>query len=163
MNTELTLASLPTRDGVRPKTTDTNPHQQLNQQPEDLSFIQQLHDWAFASFSNIQRRPSQISVPGSVAMWMDANHTCDGCNAFMVGTEFAHFHPNPDYSMHLSLPTNYAQVIITQGWGEWHPLIKRGFLPPNIILMYTPRDAQELEVAKFILKSSYEFAKGNLQ
>lgn len=81
----------------------------------------------------------------------------------MIGNEFAHFHPHPDYSMHLGIPEKDAEVIIDKGWGEWHPLIKRGFLPPNIIMMYAPRNAEELQASKFILGHSYAFANGQLK
>ena len=80
----------------------------------------------------------------------------------MAGTEFAHFHPHPDYSLHLGLPQEEAQVVIDKGRGEWHPLIKRGYLPPNIIMMYAPRTEEELAVTKFILGHSYAYAKGKL-
>lgn len=159
MDTQITLENMPTRDGDRPKTTNTNPHTQLTQQPTDITYIENLTNWAF-TLSHISREPSRVSVPGAVAMCMDNDHTCDSCNAFMVGTEFAHFHPHPDYSMHLGLPKSEAEAIINKGWGEWHPLIKRGILPPNIVMMYAPRNQEEFEVAKFILGRSYDFAKG---
>ncbi|MEM9544867.1 MAG: hypothetical protein AAGA77_02785 [Bacteroidota bacterium] len=162
MDHQIILENLPTRKGDRPRTTNTNPHTQLNQQPEDLSYIQSLMDWAF-DLGHIEKRPSAISVPGSIAMWMDKNHTCKSCNAFMIGTEFAHFHPHPDRSMHLGLSEDDATTIINKGWGEWHPLIKRGFLPPNIIMLYAPRDQKELDVSKIVLKRSYAFAKGELE
>lgn len=162
MEETITLGNMPIREGVRPKTTDTNPHTQLTQQPEDLKYIKALKEWAF-SLNYIQEKPSSISVPGAVAMCMEDAHTCDGCNAFMVGTEFAHFHPHPDYSMHLGLPKKDADLIIINGWGEWHPLIERGILPPNIIMMYAPRNQEELEVAKFIVERSYQFAQGKIQ
>lgn len=159
MDTSITLQNMPARIGERPQTTNTNPHTQLNQQPENLAYIEGLMDWAF-TLSNIERKPSGISVPGSIAMCMEAGHTCSSCNAYMIGREFAHFHPHPDYSMHLGLPQEEALRIIAKGWGEWHPLIRRGILPPNIIMMYAPRDQSELEVTKFILQLSYNYAKG---
>ena len=162
MDSTITLDNMPTRQGDRPATTNTNPHTQLTQQPEDLSYVESLKDWAF-TLSHIQKQPSGISVPGSVAMIMDHDQTCKRCNAFMIGTEFAHFHPHPDHSMHLGVPTEDAKVIIEKGWGEWHPLIKRGFLAPNIIMMYAPRTEEELAVAKFIVGHSYAFAKGELE
>ena len=115
-------------------------------------------DWAF-TLNHIERRPSRVSVPGAIAMCMEEDHTCESCNAFMVGTEFAHFHPPPDYSMHLGLPGEEAAAVINKGWGEWHPLIARGFLPRNIIMLYAPRNEMELEVAKLILSRSYQYAK----
>ncbi|MEM7160902.1 MAG: hypothetical protein AAF487_00550 [Bacteroidota bacterium] len=162
MEIKSTWENLPIREGLRPETTNTNPHTQLNQQPEDISYVTNLMDWAF-EFSHIQKRPSAVSVPGAIAMWMNEGHTCVQCNAFMVGTEFAHFHPHPDYSLHLGLPKFEAEIIIEKGWGEWHPLIERGILPPNIIMLYAPRDQKELEVAKIILQHSYEFAQGKFE
>lgn len=162
MFTKITFNTMPIREGKKPLTTQTNPHTQLNQQPEDTSYINDLQSWAF-QLTNIDKKPSLVSVPGSVAMFMSKEHSCKSCNAFMADTEFAHFHPHPDYSLHLGLPEKDAQVIIQKGWGEWHPLIERGFLPPNIIMMYAPRNQEELDVAKFILKHSYDFAQGKIQ
>ncbi|MCP4522356.1 MAG: hypothetical protein GY827_11805 [Cytophagales bacterium] len=162
MSTPITLDNMPIRNGKRPLTTNTNPHMQLNQQPEDISYIKSLEEWAF-KLSNINKKPSLVSVPGAVAMFMDKEHTCKSCNAFMADTEFAHFHPHPDYSLHLGLPEKDAQIIIDKGWGEWHPLIKRGFLPPNMIMMYAPRNQEEFEVSKFILGHSYKFASGKVK
>ncbi|MEM6721989.1 MAG: hypothetical protein AAF611_21860 [Bacteroidota bacterium] len=162
MESQKTFDNLTHREGNRPETTNTNPHTQLTQQPENTSYVDALMDWAF-TLTNITKEPSRISVPGSIAMCMEEAHTCDRCNAFMVGTEFAHFHPHPDYSMHLGLPTKDAQQMIDKGWGEWHPLIKRGYLPPNIVMLYAPRNQAELEASKMILQRSYDFAKGNFE
>lgn len=162
MDMQITLENMPIRQGERPSTTNTNPHTQLNQQPEDVSFVNNLRSWAF-ELTDIEKKPSLVSVPGAIAMFMDKELSCKSCNAFMADTEFAHFHPHPDYSLHLGLPKKDAEVIIEKGWGEWHPLIKRGFLPPNIIMMYTPRNHEEFEVAKFILGHSYNYAKGKIK
>lgn len=162
MSAALTFETLPERAGERPRTTPTNPHTQLTQQPKDLTYIRALYDWAF-QLGHIDKKPSLVSVPGAQAMFMHHEHSCDRCNAFMAGTEFAHFHPHPDHSLHLGLPKPDAAFVIAQGWGEWHPLIERGFLPPNIIMLYAPRDAQEQEVCRLVLERSYQFAKGELE
>lgn len=159
MSQFISFDEIPSRVGERPRTTNTNPHTQLNQQPSDTSHVKHLMDWAF-TFEHIERKPSGVSVPGAVAMCMVEGHTCKSCNAFMIGTEFAHFHPHPDYSMHLGLPEEEAEVVIAKGWGEWHPLITRGLLPPSIIMLYAPRNETELEVAKLVLAQSYAYAKG---
>ena len=162
MDHQFTFTNLPKRTGNRPETTNTNPHTQLNQQPEDLRYVRELMAWAF-SLSDIRKRPSAVSVPGAIAMWMEDDKSCKECNAFMAGTEFAHFHPHPDHSLHLGLPQQDAELIIEKGWGEWHPLIQRGFLPPNIVMMYAPRNQEELEVARLILRRSYDFAQGTIE
>lgn len=159
MEAQITWDHLPSRAGKRPETTSTNPHSQLNQQPTDTAFVEELMDWAFTLGHTI-KRSSAVSVPGAIALWMKEEQACKECNAFMVGTEFAHFHPYPDYSLHLGLPKNDAERLIEKGWAEWHPLIKRGFLPPNIVMLYAPRNQEEMEVAKLVLKQSYDFAQG---
>ncbi|MBD0401192.1 luciferase family protein [Flammeovirga sp. EKP202] len=162
MNKVITLENVPMREGSRPRTTPSNPHMQLDQQPEDTSFIKKLMEWSF-DFQNTIKRPSAISVPGSTALWMEETHACSSCNAFMIGTEFAHFHPHPDFSMHLGLTKKDAEFFIEKGWGEWHPMIKRGILPPNMIMLYAPRNEEELAVSKLILNRSYDFARGELK
>jgi len=153
------MNNLPIRSGNKPITTPSNPHMQLDQQPEDVTIIKELMEWAFA-LPHINREHSKISVPGAQAMCLPTDKACSACNAFMIGTEFAHFHPHPDYSMHLGLPLEDVNFVIEKGWGELHPVVKKGWLPPNFIMLFAPRDYQEIEVVKKVLLKSYEFATG---
>ena len=153
------MKNLPDRIGNKPTTTPSNPHMQLDQQPTDHTILEELMDWAFG-LPHINREYSKISVPGAQAMCLPLDKTCNSCNAFMVGTEFAHFHPSPDASMHIGLPEEDVQIVIDKGWGELHPVIKKGWLPPNFIMLFAPRDTDEMEIARKILLRSYEFATG---
>lgn len=92
---------------------------QLDQQPIERNILDELMSWAF-SLPDIAQENSKISVPGTQAMSKDK--MCTHCNAFMVESEFAHFHPAPDGSMHLGLPQRDVKKVIEQGWGEWHLL-----------------------------------------
>jgi hypothetical protein len=156
------MNDLPQREGQRPTTTPSNPHSQLNQQPKDTAIIHALMDWAFL-LSDIKKESSKISVPGAQAMCLNQDKACDRCNAFMIATEFAHFHPHPDYSMHLGLPLSDVKKVIEKGWGELHPVVRKGWLPPNFIMLYAPRNKEEMEVAKKIIYRSYQFAKGEIK
>jgi hypothetical protein len=78
----------------------------------------------------------------------------------MVGQEFAHLHPPPDYSLHLTLPEDRAREAIRAGWAEFHPLVEEGRLPPTIVMVYAPRDATELAVVSGLVLESYQFALG---
>jgi len=155
------LDKLPQRAGKKPATTPSNPHMQLDQQPTDNKIIEELQDWAFA-LHYISKENSQISVPGAQAMCLAPNKTCKACNAFMIGTEFAHFHPHPDYSLHLSLPLNDAKTVIEKGWGEIHPVVQKGWLPANFIMLYAARNEEEVELSKLIIQHSYDFATGKI-
>lgn len=155
------IFELPLREGVRPTTTPSNPHIQINQQPEDRKLVNELMEWAF-SLADITKENSKISLPGSQAMCLAEDKMCSHCNAFMVETEFAHFHPAPDGSMHLGLPQRDVKNVIELGWGELHPVVHKGWLPPNFIMVYAPRNDEESEVIKNIIFRSYQFATGEI-
>jgi hypothetical protein len=133
---------------------------QLDQQPIERNILDELMSWAF-SLPDIAQENSKISVPGKQAMSKDK--MCTHCNAFMVESEFAHFHPAPDGSMHLGLPQRDVKKVIEQGWSEWHPVVYKGWLPPNFIVVYAPRDDEEVEVIKKIVFRYYQFAKDELR
>jgi hypothetical protein len=58
---------LPERSGPRPRTTPTNPHTQLEQNPE-RQVVEELARRVFA-LPGVEERPSAISVPGARALW----------------------------------------------------------------------------------------------
>lgn len=61
------LADLPARSGARPRTTPTNPHTQLDQQPDD-DRPRRLLENRLAGLPGVFWRPSLISVPGARAL-----------------------------------------------------------------------------------------------
>ncbi len=148
--------NLTPRSGPLPKTTSRLPHSQLTQHGPD-EVIDKLHEFCF-SFPGVKNEHSTISVPGSRAMVMHEAHECNH-EAFMIGREFAHIHPHPDNgSMHLQLPKADAMEVINKGWGEDHYLVTLGRLPKGLVMVFSPRDDDELEVVKSIVTRSYEFA-----
>jgi len=150
--------SLPRRAGSPPRTTPSNPHQQLDQLPWDASLREDLVRWAFA-LPGVVEQPSGISVPGARALVLDEDEPAGPPEAFMVGREFAHFHPEPDLSMHAILPPDLAAEAIDAGWAEMHPVARRGLIPPTAVMLFAPRDRTELEVVESLLRASYEFAR----
>ena len=74
-------------------------------------------------------------------------------------SEFAHIHPSPDPgSMHLTLSATDATHVIDQGWGEDHYLVTQGRWPKGLVMIFSPRNDEELEQVKTIVAKSYEFA-----
>ena len=80
----------------------------------------------------------------------------------MVGTEFAHLHPPYDGSLHLMLPEETARSVVALGWGELHPVVRMGLLPPTALMIYGPRNASELEAVWLMLLASHAFARGTI-
>lgn len=152
------MLTLTQRPGQRPRTTLTNPHSQLDQHP-DTAIIAELTNLCF-TLPNVIEKPTAISVPGSRALWLRDGTPIGSRLAFLVGREFAHIHPLPDGSLHLALPQVITQAVIEQGWGEQHPLARSGFIPPTVMMLYAPRDADELAVVFELVQASYHFACG---
>ncbi|MEL7527360.1 MAG: hypothetical protein AAFN16_16400 [Pseudomonadota bacterium] len=149
----------PRRSGPKPETTQRIPHAQLTQHGPD-AVIERLHDWCFA-LPDVNNEHSGISVPGARALVL--HDGCD-CNpdAFMIGREFAHIHPHPDNgSMHVKLPAEDAKGVVDAGWGEDHFLVTMGRYPPGLIMVFSPRDDEELEIVKEIVALSHAFATGS--
>jgi hypothetical protein len=149
---------LPTRRGSRPRTTPTNPHTQLEQNPQ-REVVEELARRVFA-LPGVEERPSAISVPGARALWLSEDVQAGPQEAFMIGREFAHIHPMPDGSLHAALPPEVAQEAVEKGWAEQHPVARMGRMPQNVVMIYAPRDAQEIEVVAGLVAEACRYAGG---
>ena len=135
---------LPLRAGSRPRTTPTNPHTQLDQQPADPRLADEL----------------AISVPGARALVLAAGEPAGPPEAFLIGREFAHLHPAPDHSAHAMLPPEVVREAVDAGWAEPHPVARLGLIPETAVMLYAPRDDDELAVIETLLRVSRQFAGG---
>jgi hypothetical protein len=149
---------VPNRRGSRPRTTPTNPHTQLEQNPQP-EMVEELA-WRVFALPGVEERPSAISVPGARALWLRDKLPAGPREAFMIGREFAHIHPLPDGSLHAALPPEVAQEAISKGWAEQHPVARLGYIPQNVVMIYAPRDAQEVEVVAGLVIGAYRYASG---
>ncbi len=151
------LRDLPRRKGPPPDTRPTNPHQQLSQNaPPELQEI--IFERAGA-LPGVAIGRSLVSVPGARAFVLAEGPTA-GPEAFMAGREFAHLHPPYDGSLHLVLPEQVAERVIERGWGEIHPEARAGLIPPNRLMIFGPRDEEELEIVWRIVRASHAQALG---
>lgn len=152
----MTLDSFPHRQGPRPRTTPTNPHTQLEQNaPADLQ--EEVASFMFG-LTCVEQGPSRVSVPGARAVHLQSSCHAGPPEAFMVGREFCHIHPERDGSLHLNLPLDVLRVAVAKGWAEPHPLARLGIIPENVVMVYGPRDRDELEVVKALISASHAFA-----
>ena len=151
-------SQLPRRAGDRPRTTPTNPHTQLDQQPADPSLTEELARRVF-SLPGVIEQPSGISVPGARALTLAAGEPVGPPEAFLIDREFAHLHPAPDHSLHAMLPLELAREAIDAGWAEPHPVARRGLIPPTAVMLYAPRDPDEVDVIETLVRASHAFAR----
>ena len=152
------MPPLPARAGDRPRTTPTNPHTQLDQQPTDLRWVEELAERVFA-LPGVVEQPSGISVPGARALVLAPGEPTGPPEAFLIDREFAHLHPAPDHSMHAMLPTETVDEAVAAGWAEPHPVALRGLIPRNAVMLYAPRDEAELDVIERLVRASHAFAR----
>lgn len=151
------VADLPRRRGDRPHTTSDFPHSQLDQQPAGGALLDELAQRAFA-LDGVVERPSVISVPGAKALVISDERPAGPDVAFIREREFAHFHPGPDWSLHLALPDATADLAIARGWAELHLVARTAEFPGSVVMVYAPRDADEAEAVWTLLRASHEFA-----
>ena len=150
------ILNFPHRAGPKPRTTPTNPHQQVDQ-TAPVPMQEALFARARA-LPGVITQPSQISVKGARGFWLPKNLAGGPPEAFMIGHEFAHLHPAYDGSLHMMLPLDIVEEIVTKGWGEQHPAVRRGAMPANTVMIFGPRDEGELEIVWQIVQQSYAFA-----
>jgi hypothetical protein len=152
------MPPLPKRAGDRPRTTPTNPHTQLDQQPTDMRWVEELAERVFA-LPGVLEEPSRISVPGARALILAPGEPTGPPEAFLIEREFAHLHPAPDHSLHAMLPPELVTDAVEAGWAELHPVALRGLIPETAVMLYAPRDEAELDVVESLVRASYAFAR----
>ena len=69
--------------------------------------------------------------------------------------EPVHIHGVTDTSTHLCLPVERANEVCELGWGEVHPFGDFG----TEIMVYGPRNEEELQVILSIIEESLNFAR----
>lgn len=148
---------LPQRSGPRPATRPDFPQSQLDQQPADSRYVDEILTEAVA-WPSVRQEPSKISVEGARALTLEPDDATGPAQAFMIGQEFCHVHAQGDHSLHAMLPKPLAAAAELAGWAEPHFLVRTGQAPPTVVLVYAPRDDLERDVVLGLVRASYEFA-----
>lgn len=74
----------------------------------------------------------------------------------ILGNEIAHAHPSEN-SLHVWLSEADARKVIEAGWGMRFPL---PFIQPGWSMVYAPRDEEELETVKKIVRAGVAWVTG---
>ena len=106
---------------------------------------------------------SSLSSPSSACLPSAASSVPTNSEAVRNTTcgappEIAHMH-GIDGSLHLTLGAEDAGVVIRRGWGERHPLAGR-WLPRGFVMVYAPRNQEELKIMREIIKASAMWVGG---
>jgi hypothetical protein len=152
------MPAFPLRAGARPSTTKTNPHSQLDQMPAPLlsaALLERLSALPGVIFASSRRAP-----PGTVGLHLREEDALGPEEAFLIDREFAHLHPENDGSLHLVLPEPLRGKTIAGGWAESHPLAGQPTVSACIVMVYAPRNEDELEIVVSLVAASWRNARG---
>lgn len=149
-------AALPVRDGQRERTTESVPHVQLDAVPVAEADAA-LRRRAFA-IPGVEDIPSGISLPGARGLSIRDDVELARPDVLLSGREFAHIHP--DGSLHIWMPVELAIEVEQAGWGELHPWVDRDGFWDGVVMVFTPRSLDEVDVMIRLLVEAYNFVTG---
>ena len=119
---------------------------------------------------------ASFAEAGTRALLLDAAYSRGPRDqAFLTGDEFAHLHLQPgDGALHMTLPEADIESAEHMGWGERHPLAGKTVAEPHVgreaqtlmvpwsnVLIFGPRDGDELKIVWRLVLKSYAFARGD--
>lgn len=142
---------LPRRSGSAPLTSGPGPSEQLTQNAP--AGLQAILSHRVLTLPGVWSGASDACVSGSRAWRLLPSIGRAPPQMVLANSEFAHVHPPYDGSVHLMLPTSLASSAIAAGWGErtW---------ASAAVLIYGPRDLDELAVIWQLVRSAYRNATG---
>ncbi|KAG5928497.1 hypothetical protein E4U42_000569 [Claviceps africana] len=145
---------LPYRPGPRPLVAGIAPQRQLDQHGPRRSYLalrRAMLRLAAAKPLSFGTERSCVEKHGLALFARHALRTnCQG--------EIVHVHDS-DHSMHLCLHPADMDVVLRRGWGQRHPLARRGWLlrmpvSCDFVMIYAPRNEHELQTVYRIIEAA---------
>jgi hypothetical protein len=147
---------LPARRGRRPKTVRGPLHIQCNQHG-DLKYLNQLVDQVL-TWPYIESAEPFISRSNTIPIRLMEMVASNDPSAFITDREFAR--------VFLGVPTIYLVLLllcahraIVRGWAEPHYLGSQGLMPVGTVVVYTPKDVEELAICTVLFSESYHVGR----
>jgi hypothetical protein len=144
--------SLPTRRGRRPITIRGPLHIQCNGHG-DLKYLNQLIDEVL-TWPDIESAERFVGRSNTIPIRLMEMATSNDPSAFITAREFARVLLGAP-TIYLVLPLLSAHRAIVRGWAEPHYLGSQGLMPAGTVVVYTPKDDEELEVCSVLFSESY--------
>jgi hypothetical protein len=93
----------------------------------------------------------------SISLRLSEKAATENAAAFITCREFARILFGAR-TVYLALPLVDATWAIVRGWAEGHYLASEGLIPAGVVVLYTPRDEEELVVSYSLFWIAYTFA-----
>jgi hypothetical protein len=150
-------AGFPARKGKRLQTIRGPRHMQCNGFG-DLRYVNQLV-YRVLKWPHIDLSPPPVSRQDEIRIRLAETAATGEPSAFLTAREFGRVLLGAP-TIYLALPLVCAHWAIVRGWAEPHYLASVGLMPAGAIVVYVPRDEQELGVCDLLFSQSYHFACG---
>jgi hypothetical protein len=147
--------NLPIRKGSRPTTFRGPLHIQCNGHG-DLQYLHQLTAEAL-SWPYIEHKPSLDNPSKIISIRLEEGAVATDSAAFISPREFARVLLGVR-TIYLALPLVCAHWAIVRGWAEPHYLCSYGLMPAGTVVLYTPKNDEELSVCYSLFFAAYDFA-----
>ena len=152
------MRDLPARLGTRPKTTASGPHSQLSQVSPPQIWGRLLGE--IFSLPKVIEGHSSVSPASSRAVFLSDLAVARSAETSLAPPtqrlEPVHVHGVLDTSLHVCLPAVRCQEVCSLGWGEPHRYADHA----TEIMVYGPRDRDEITIVLEIVRESLAFARG---
>ena len=106
----------------------------------------------------LHRLAAIASLPGARGVCISDGVPLANPEAIVAGREFAHIHP--DGSLHAPLTFERAIEAVDGGWAERHPWADQTEGWQGLVMLYTPRSLEDLDVVFQLIVESYGFVTG---
>ena len=147
---------LPTRRGGRPKTVRAPLHIQCNGHG-DLKYLNQLVD-EILTWPYVESAEPFISRSNTIPIRLIEMAASSDPSAFINEREFARVLLGAP-TIYLVLPLVSAYRAIVREWAEPHYLGSQGLMPAGTVVVYTPKDEEELAVCFGLFSESYHLGR----
>ncbi|KAH8730800.1 hypothetical protein GQ44DRAFT_420096 [Phaeosphaeriaceae sp. PMI808] len=152
---------VPKRAGNRPYLTRwTLPQRQF---PEPITpaasvaLKNMMQEFASTYAASIETRPSKTEGGTGAAIYVKPDVKTINPVASKIFYEIAHVHP-AENSLHVYVSPKDARMVIEKGWGQRFPVT--WLAPPSWVMVYAPRNEEEVEVVREIVRAGVCFAIG---
>ena len=146
--------ALPVRKGPRPKTIVGPLHIQCNGHGDSKHLNELVKD--VLTWPHVERISSFVNRH-IVRVRLEEKATGSDAAAFISDREFARFLLAAP-TIYLALPLPLARRAIARRWAEPHYLQSFGLMPAGTVVVYTPKNREELAVCYSLFSEAYHFA-----
>ena len=153
-----TLKDLPIRQGARPKTLRGPLHIQCSGHGDRKYIDRLVRD--VLSWPHVEALPASSNPPTAIPIRFEEKTATLDSAPFISAREFARVLLGAP-TIYLALPLVSAHWAIVKGWAEPHYLSSFGLMPAGAVVVYAPKDREQLSVCYALFHAAYQSAFAN--